>query len=146
MWHAIDLQTRLRELIPPARFMGVRVEYLGDDGVAVSAPIDANHNHAGTGFAGSLYSLACLAGWGWLYACTRCHGLEPQLVLAEGDIQYLHPAHGELRAVLAITDDQAAALLEPLRRGRRARSRLVVHLPDANQPAARFEGVFAALP
>ncbi|MDZ7809853.1 MAG: hypothetical protein U5L11_06450 [Arhodomonas sp.] len=42
MWHAIDLQTRLRELVPPARFMGVRVEYLGDDGVAVSAPIDAN--------------------------------------------------------------------------------------------------------
>lgn len=143
---AETLAAALHRLIPPARAMEVRVAELTGAGIVLTAPLDANHNHAGTGFAGSLYSLAALAGWGWLYAFTRGCGLEPELLLAEGRMRYHRPYETELRACLTVPPTLAGRLHQRLAGGRRMRARLTVHLPDADAPAATLEGDYAAVP
>ncbi len=140
------LEAALRRLIPPARTMDVRVAELTGTGIVLTAPLACNHNHAGTGFAGSLYSLAALAGWGWLYAFTRDRGLEPELLLAEGCMRYHRPYETELRACLTVPSTLAERLHRRLPSGRRMRARLTVHLPDADAPAATLEGDYAAIP
>lgn len=146
MLTASALQARFNNLIPLSRAMEVLVTRLDETGIELTAPLYANHNHTGTGFAGSLYSLACLAGWGWLYALTRGAGIEPQLVLADGQIRYHRPCNDELHAVLDVPSDLADTVMATLGRRRRARAELTVYLPGAKRPAATFSGRFVALP
>lgn len=140
------LESALHRLIAPARAMEVRVVRLDAAGAVLTAPLTANHNHAGTGFAGSLYSLACLTGWGWLFAHTRGLGHSPALLLADGQIRYERPCTGDLRADLRIPAEVPETVARGLQRGRRTRLELAVTLTADEQPVARFTGTYAALP
>lgn len=140
------LESELHRLIAPARAMGVRVARLDAAGAVFTAPLTANHNHAGTGFAGSLYSLACLTGWGWLFAHTRGLGHCPALLLADGQIRYERPCTSDLRADLSVPAEVPEAVARGLERGRRTRLELTVTLSAEAQPVARFTGTYAALP
>ncbi|HKJ94867.1 MAG TPA: YiiD C-terminal domain-containing protein [Gammaproteobacteria bacterium] len=147
MGRARELEQTLHELVPLSDAMGVAVERVSDDGIVLTAPLSANHNHAGTAFGGSLYSLACLAGWAWLRAGLADRGLRPMLVIAEGTMRYLRPAHEDaLRAVLRAEPETLDGIAIRLRTGRRARVDLDVHLPDDSDPVAVLTARFAALP
>ena len=59
----LELEAYMRENIPLARAMDVRFDELTPLSAQLSAPLEPNLNHHGTGFGGSLASLALLAGW-----------------------------------------------------------------------------------
>ncbi|TLU67105.1 GNAT family N-acetyltransferase [Thalassotalea litorea] len=60
----------------------------------VSADRSANVNLHQTMFAGSIYSLATLTGWGWVYMQLQQHKLQGDIVLADANIRYHQPLHG----------------------------------------------------
>jgi thioesterase domain-containing protein len=140
------LREILHEQVPLSRAMGLDVTRLDVDGIELTAPLQLNHNHAGTAFAGSLYAIAALAGWGYLRYRVAAAGLDAHLVLADGSIRYPRPYEGNLRCVLEADAGEVADALERVAGGRRARLDLTTHLPDPETPAAVFTGRFAALP
>lgn len=140
------LQRALHELIPLSRAMQLSVVELGPDALTLTAPLAANHNHAGTGFAGSVYSLASLAGWALLRVVVEREHMQARLVLGEGRIRYHRPAGEELRARVELSQSEQARVIEQLRQGKTARLRLRIDIPGADDPAATFEGTYFARP
>lgn len=126
--------------------MGIGVVSLHPLSLELSAPLDANHNHAGTAFAGSLYSLASLAGWALLRQYLESHGMKAQLLLAEARIRYLRPATGDFTVIPSMEQAQADELLEGLRQGRKARLELAMKIHSSGHKVASFTGSYAAAP
>ncbi len=141
-----DLQRSLHRLIPLAAAMRIEVAELDERSLTLTAPLAANHNHAGSAFAGSLYSLASLAGWAILRELVQRHELAPQLLLGTGNIRYSRPLHAELAAVVSLSATQCETILQRLRSGRSASTELTVFLPDRQSPCAVFSGTYFAKP
>src|SRR3954465_9429675 len=90
-------QELLRTKIPITHAMGVRVEDYDGERLVLIAPLEANVNHLGTAFGGSLNALAVLSGYALLWLEmkeTDCH-----IVIRESSISYERPVRGRLRAV-----------------------------------------------
>ena len=141
-----NLQNTLHALIPISRAMGIQVARLEPGLLQLSAPLGLNHNHAGSGFAGSLYSLASLAGWGLLRHLVDSHGIKAELVLGQASIRYQRPALSDLLATVRLPAGQQADLVARLRRGDKARLRLSIALGNESDPDATFTGSYFARP
>jgi putative thioesterase YiiD len=68
---ARQIQELLHSKIPITRAMGVKVEDYDGRRLILSAPLDANVNHLGTAFGGSLNALAVLSGYGLLGSVSK---------------------------------------------------------------------------
>jgi thioesterase domain-containing protein len=142
----IELTATLHRLIPLTHAMAVEVTVLGAEELVLTAPLTANHNHAGSAFAGSLASLASIAGWAFLHQLAEREGLAAELLLADSRIRYRQPIYENLRAQLRVTAMEQQRFLASLKRGYKARLRLTIGLPDLERPAAQFEGLYVAVP
>ena len=71
---ATSLTALLHREIPISAFMQVRVEHLDGESIRLTAPFEPNRNIHGTGFAGSLYTLCVLTGWGLVSAWLKAQG------------------------------------------------------------------------
>lgn len=142
--HAKRLQADLHRLIPISQAMGIIVGELAAERLVLTAPLARNHNHAGTGFAGSLYSLASLAGWAFLRQLTEREGLAAELVLGEARIRYDRPAAGDLGAEVVVPVATQRAVLEGLRQRGKARLPLEIAILAGDEGVARFSGQYFA--
>lgn len=144
MSSARQLQELLHDKIPITRAMGVKAEDYDGQRLVLSAPLDANVNHLGTAFGGSLDALAVLSSYGLLWLELQddeCH-----LVIRDSTISYERPVRGELRAVCVSPGAEAlAAFKKNYRRKGRARIVLSATVEDGGVLAARFRGTFVAL-
>lgn len=140
------LQDTLHSLIPLSRAMGIEVAALEPERLQLRAPLSLNHNHAGSGFAGSLYSLASLTGWALLRHLVEAQQLSAELVLGEAKIRYRRPLVEDLMASARLPLAEQQALLAKLREGRHARLELSVALGDEYDPDASFRGQYFARP
>src|SRR5919109_4586378 len=105
MSRARQIQELLHTKIPITRAMGVRVEDYDGERLTLSAPLEANVNHLGTAFGGSLHALAVLSGYGLLWLelkDTDCH-----IVIRRSSISYERPVRGELRATCVRPREEA---------------------------------------
>jgi thioesterase domain-containing protein len=129
-----------------AKHIGAVIESADDHGLVLRAPLQANANHKGTAFGGSLYSLAALAGWAWATRYLALHDISAEAVLQDSNMRFLLPVHGELRAYLlmpAAPDiDKFRKMLE---RAARGRIQLRVELRNGTAVGALFEGLFVAV-
>ena len=144
MTTARELQDLLHRQIPLSAAMGLTVQALDGRSLTLRAPLAANHNHAGTMFAGSQHALASLAGWGLLRAWADDNDWSAELVLAHADIRYLRPAPGDLEATATLDDEQLARLQEARETNGAARLELCMDLVADGRVCSRFTGLFAA--
>ena len=139
------LQERIAAEFPLARHLGVVIESADDSGLVLYAPLALNANHQGTGFGGSLFSLAVLAGWAWVTRYLAGSDIAADAVIQESTIRYFIPVQGVLRAtLLAPPPASTDKLLRMLRRAGRGRIGLTVDIHQDAILATRFEGIFAA--
>src|SRR5918912_4232594 len=138
-----QIQELLHSKIPITRAMGVRVEDYDGERLVLSAPLEANVNHLGTAFGGSLHALAVLSGYGLLWLelkDTECH-----IVIRKSTISYERPVRGEIRAFCV---RPGADALEEFKRTfhqkGKARIALSATIEDQGETAVRFEGIFVA--
>ena len=138
------IQELLHSKIPITRAMGVRVAEYDGRRLVLSAPLDANINHLGTAFGGSLNALAVLSGYGLLWLELRddeCH-----IVIRESSISYERPVRGEIRAACALPEAGALAeFKQTFHQKSRARIALAATIEDGGVTAVRFRGTFVAL-
>jgi thioesterase domain-containing protein len=137
-----DLQVFLSARIAPARALGLVVE--ADDPVTIGAPLEANLNDKGTAFAGSLFSVAALAGWMHLMRWCSGRSLQAEVALQEASAQFIAPARAPFRAIAGVPAVAQREKLELLlaRRGR-GRIEVPVEVLCEAQQVMRLSGVYA---
>jgi thioesterase domain-containing protein len=133
-----------QEEIPLSAHLGVRLERLDAHRVEVSAPLEPNRNHMGTGFAGSVLAAASLAGWAMVVALLGRVG-GANVVLQETKASFLEPVTDEFR-VLAAAPDLAARerFLDAYRRRGRGRIAIAIEVMQAERTVLRAESRFVA--
>ncbi len=131
----------LHAQIPLTQAMQVRVESFDDRQLILSAPLDANHNHLGTAFGGSLAALAMLTGYAllWLELGDR----SAHIVISESTLQFLRPVRGELHATCHRPDD-LDAFRETFASKGKARLKLEVAIEAKGETAVAFTGLYVA--
>lgn len=139
-----QLQQAWHDHIPLSEKMGVRISQYTGKKFITTMPEAVNQNPHHTIFAGSLFSLATLTGWGLIWLLLRERQLGGTIVLADAHIRYSSPVIGRPSAVADL--GSLSGDLDKLARGRRARVHLNVELFGEGPKGALFEGVYMVLP
>lgn len=146
---APQMEDLLRELgstwhktIPVSAFMQIAPENYQAQTLTVSAPLAPNINLHHTMFAGSIYTLMTLTGWGMVWLQQRLAGVEGDIVLGKADIRYLAPVGQAPQARVSWPGGDLSALGA----GKRAKVTLSVELYCDEQCCAQFEGTYVSLP
>jgi thioesterase domain-containing protein len=143
------LERRWHDEIPITAAMGISVTGFDGAHLEVRAALAPNVNVHGTAFAGSLFSLASLCGWGMVHLQIQMQmqmqrrGLTGSIVFVEGRIRCLAPVHDDVTARCTWSDDAGAALATLANAGR-ARIMLATRLDCGGDLAAEFSGEYAA--
>ena len=141
---ALDrLAATWRAKIPISAAMDLGPVRFDDHGLTVRASLAPNVNVHGTAFAGSLYAVAALSGWGLVHLELDAAGLDGSIVIAEGRIEYLRPVQEDIVAVCATDAADVADVADRLRETGRTRWPLTAVISAAGREAVRFDGVYA---
>ncbi|WP_194757374.1 bifunctional GNAT family N-acetyltransferase/hotdog fold thioesterase [Aliidiomarina indica] len=141
----VELEATWHEKIPISEAMGIRVhQYTGRE-FELRAPLPRNINVHNTMFAGSIYTLATLTGWGLISLQMRERGIEGAVVLAEGTIQYQQPVRSHPRGLVHLHDMQGD--MSVVTQGKNARIQLTTRIYDGENHAvaAEFTGQYVIL-
>ena len=139
-----ELQQTWHQTIPLSAFMQLEIQSFDGKALTCQAPLAPNKNLHQSMFAGSIYSLATLTGWGMVYLQLKDLGLQGDIVLADAQIRYLAPLLAEPSATVNLIDCKGE--LSHLGKGRKARQQLRVQVCSAQQQVAEFIGHFVVLP
>ncbi len=132
------------EHIPLSEKMGVRIQQYTGQKFITTMPEIGNQNPHHTLFAGSLFSLATLTGWGLIWLMLRERHLGGTIILADAHIRYSTPITGKPSAIADL--GSLSGDLDRLARGRKARVQLQVELFGDDKHGAIFEGIYIVLP
>jgi thioesterase domain-containing protein len=141
---AADALTRkIRRAIPLSEAMQFTIDYLQPGEIRVSAPLQPNINIHGTGFAGSIYSLAILTGWALCAHILDDAEIVADLVVGRAEIAYRAPVDGDLECRCSAGAEQREAFLQGLRE--RGKGRLALDISVGDVPQASLQATFVAI-
>ncbi len=137
------LEARIRTAIPMSQSMRFHIDSLDSASIEVSAPLEPNINIHGTGFAGSIYSVAVLSGWALCTHILESFGVDAELVVSKAEIRYRAPVSGELRCFVRAGDSARDAFLAGVREQGKGMLELDIEVGDL--PSARLRASYCAL-
>ncbi len=133
---ATALQEEIHRAIPLSEAMGYHIIELTSSNIIVEGPLEPNVNIHGTGFAGSIYSLATLSAWALVTHVLAEQAIEAELVIVSADIKYLAPVKGAIRCQCQLSSNQIQLFIEGLVKKNRARIEAEVSI--GNRPEAQL--------
>ncbi|WP_019026490.1 bifunctional GNAT family N-acetyltransferase/hotdog fold thioesterase [Colwellia piezophila] len=137
------LQTTWHDTIPLSKAMNISISYFDGEELITHCDDSFNKNLHNTMFAGSIYTLATLSGWGWVYLQLQRQQLKGDIVLAKADIEYHAPITG--LGYAKVHANSVSGDFSRLKRGKNSRMALTVHLYNGDKVAATFTGSYAVL-
>ena len=138
-----ELERTWHEEIPISKAMGIRVTDFANDQLVVRAELEPNINVHGTAFAGSLYAIAALCGWGMTWLQLKTRRIDGSIVIADGRIHYERPVKEPIVATCRfILADQTDAMARLKAQGK-TRFNLECVIRANGNDAARFTGEYA---
>ena len=142
-----ELQATIEGEIPMCGHMGIEVDSYDQGVLTMKAPLEQNHNHQGTGFAGSLNALCTVCGWGRIFLLAREHGVPPRIVIRRSSIKYLRPVDQPqiVARCLPIDPENLSHFVEMLKEKGTAKIDLHVEIADADGPAVSLHGSYVVL-
>lgn len=129
--------------IPISAQMGVRIEDFSDDVLTVTAGLEPNVNLHGTAFAGSLYSVCALTGWGMAWLQLKLRGLDAHIVLAEGQIEYRRAVAEDFTSRCRFDAASQADRISRLAHAAKSELRLESTIAVGERIAVRFGGRYS---
>jgi len=138
------LQSTWHETIPISEQMGIKLHQYTGRTLETRASLNKNINLHGTMFAGSIFSLATLTGWGMIFLQLKEKGLDGEIVLGDGNIHYHKPITMQPKAFCNI--ESLSGKFELLAKNKKCQIKLNVAILDENNAVAEFSGVFWVLP
>ena len=151
--HLADNSNNLEEIwhktIPLSKAMNISIGHSDGDNFVTSCDPAFNKNLHNTMFAGSIYTLATLTGWGWVYLTlkeqeeinTKFNG---DIVLAEANIRYHSPIKG--LAYGKVIEQNVSGNFDNLLLQKKARIHIEAHIFCGENIAATFKGSYFILP
>ena len=138
------LESTWHETIPISKQMGIKLHQYTGRTLETRASLNKNINLHGTMFAGSIFSLATLTGWGMIFLQLKEKGLDGEIVLGDGNIHYHKPITMQPRALCNI--ESLNGKLELLGKEKKCSIKLNVAILDGDNAVAEFSGVFWVIP
>ena len=86
-----QLQTIWHEQIPLSKAMQMQITDFDGDVLTTQASQSPTSTCTGTAFAGSLYAIQALTGWGMMHLQLKLNALDASIVIASGQINYAKP-------------------------------------------------------
>jgi len=126
--------------IPIVGAMGAAVESYDGRSLTVRTPMQPNRNVHGTTFAGSLYSVCVLTGWGAVWLALRERGLDGTIYAAESAVQYRKAVAGDFICRCVTEVDALDAGVELLKESGRASFDLACTIDHDGKRAVAFTG------
>ncbi len=139
------VRTKLREQVPLITHMGIDVISWDGSTVMVEAPLEPNINTHGTAFGGSLYCVGAMTGWSALHLTLMDAGHLPSVWLAKGEVSYLKPVRGTLRAQTTISEAQREQILQGYESKGRVKTTIEVVIKEGAEDAVSLSAVYAAM-
>ncbi|NMH60240.1 YiiD C-terminal domain-containing protein [Alteromonas ponticola] len=139
-----ELQKTWSDTIPITDHMGIKIHQFTGRTLETRASLNKNINIHGTMFAGSIFSLATLTGWGMIFLQLKEKNVRGDIVLGDGDIHYHKPITMKPRAICNI--ESLSGKLGLLDKNKKAKLTLQVDILDGDDPVAEFKGVYWVLP
>jgi len=146
---AQNLQALWHKTIPLSKAMDLQISYYDSCQLVTHCDADFNQNLHHTMFAGSIYTLATLTGWGWVYLAMKEKQQEQakvdgDIVLAEANIRYHAPIKG--LAYGQVVQKDVSGQFDNLTQGKKARIKLIAHVYCGDNIAATFTGSYFIIP
>ncbi|WP_026317940.1 bifunctional GNAT family N-acetyltransferase/hotdog fold thioesterase [Algicola sagamiensis] len=139
-----ELENAWYETIPLSKAMGIRVKQYTGDEFQTCAAFPPNINLHGSMFAGSIYSLATLTGWGMIHLQLRALDLGGEIVLVDANIRYKQPIQSKPNARVQWSPDLQNQL-EKLKGKQKTLLKLQVQILDEEKVCAQFVGTYAVI-
>ncbi len=141
---AESLNRRIAEQIPVTAHMGLRIVAWDGEGLRMEAPLAANRNDKGTAFAGSLASLAALAGWALITLQVEERLGAASVAVCRSEMDYRQPVDGDFQALCRLSDtEQVKDFWKQLAVSGKGRLPLTVHIQQGGEERGRFLGTYA---
>lgn len=132
--------------LPIAQHLQVGVEHYDSLQLALNAPLGPSVNDKLTAFGGSIYCLMVMTCWGMVYLRCKEYGIEPNIVVAHGEIDYLSPVDGDFISHSLVVDEGAwSTFFAKFEDRGRAQIPLSAELVHGGKLAARFSGRYAII-
>ena len=93
-----QLEDFLHVKIPATNLLGFTVSTLNKSGLVLKAPLGINHNDKGTGFGGSIETLAIVAGWSMTWFLLMSSQIMANVVIKRSNSIFLAPVKGDFEA------------------------------------------------
>ncbi|AOE50832.1 YiiD C-terminal domain-containing protein [Kangiella sediminilitoris] len=139
-----QLEALVHREIPITKALEIHIANLTAQSIQVTAPFETNKNIHNTAFAGSIYTVATIAGWSLVNSIAANNQLSGSVVLAKADIQYKKPINGKIVAECSIDDEQLIEqFIRSFQRKNRARINLAIHLNEDSETKAILNANFA---
>lgn len=140
----LELQNIWHQQIPITQLMGIKVHQYTGATFETRAALNPNMNLHGTMFAGSIYSLATLTGWGLVHLMMKENKIVGDIVLADAQIHYHKPVTELPRATAHF--DNVEGTFAPLAQQQKARMTVKVEVLDEQVAVAEFTGSYVIIP
>lgn len=140
----------LKTQIPLINHMGFKPLQYDGQSLAMGAELAPNVNDKGTGFGGSLATVATLCGWSMVTLHLRDIGRDDDVVIRDSHLEYLRPVTGDFVARTQLPGTEAVAAFDA-RMAEKGRARLdlvieVFNCDDSGEHVAmRLRGSYTAL-
>lgn len=137
-----ELQTIWHQQIPLSQAMQMQIADFDGQVLTTEASLAPNVNVHGTAFAGSLYAIQALTGWGMMHLQLKLNALDASIVIASGQINYAKPVAQDI--YVRCSFGEHAAEMTKLKATGKGRFPLTcqVLLADGH-PAGEFSGDYA---
>ena len=148
--HLDALQLRIFKGISILQAMDAQLTAFDGTRLRLDAPLDKNFNDKGTGFAGSIASVAALSGWAFLslQLAKRFSELANEVAIYHCDLSYAQPITGDFHGVarLAAGQDLDALFARLADRGR-GKIEILAEVMQGDEVKATLKGkYFARIP
>lgn len=136
----------LKGQIPLINHMGVKpLEYDGKS-LVMAAELAPNVNDKGTGFGGSLATVATLCGWSLITLYRREQGFDNDVVIHQSELEYLAPVTGDFAAYVSLPDTETLAEFDRKMAVKgSARLPLTIEVRQQDKVAMRLSGAYVAM-
>ncbi|MGH1460403.1 MAG: YiiD C-terminal domain-containing protein [Neptuniibacter sp.] len=136
----------LKGQIPIINHMGFTPLNWDGKTLKMGAELEPNVNDKGTGFGGSLATVATLCGWSIVTLYLRDQGRDDDVVIRNSHLEYLRPVKSDFTAVTSLPDTDKLALFDSkIAEKGRARMDLVIEIEQNGETALRLTGTYVAM-
>ena len=139
-----ELNNRFRRQIPLTEHLGLQITTWDGRCLSMTAPLSPNRNDKGTGFAGSIASLATFAGWALLTLAVEERCGAAQVAVYRSEMRYRRPVDGDFEARCCLPDEaQLEAFWQTLRDTGKGRLELAVSVGQDGEEKVQYQGAYA---